>query len=235
MAAKPTVLVALILILQPLVGSAQVPAPFPGAQADPLTSKIQEQAEEIFERGEYDRAYPIYRDELAPKGDKFSQYMVGYMHLYGKGVPKDKVIASAWYRLAAERGNQPKFIEVRDELMGDLNAAQREASDREFVRLRKQFGDLTLLMNELRSEYRILKSRTGSKVGSDSIPMTVIDSRRMGAAGSGVEFYGRIEKSMKYKLDYIANHYQIEVANSDPERLDIDELEKQVERSLDKP
>lgn len=234
LAAKPLALLALILSLQPLASDAQVPAPFPGAPANLTTLQVQTKAEEVFERGNYERAYFIYR-ELATIGDKYSQYMVGYMHLAGKGVPEDKVLASAWYRLAAER-DTPEFVKARDELMYTLTSEQRAVSDKQFVDLKKQLGDLRLLMNAVRSDYQILKTRTGSKLGgSDSSPMTVIDSRRMGASETGADFYGRIERRMEERLDYIARHTDIEIIDPDPHSLDINQLEAQVERSLESP
>ena len=234
LAAKPVALLVLFLSLLPLASDAQVPAAFPGAPANLATLKIQSKAEEVFERGNYQRAFFIYREELAPIGDKYSQYMVGYMYLTGKGVPADKVLASAWYRLAAER-DTPQFVKVRDELMDTLTADQRAASDRQFVELKKQLGDLKLLMNAIRSDYEILRSRTGSSIGSETGPMTVIDPKRMGAAASGADFYGRIEQRMAERLDYIARHTNISIEDLNPGALDISELQAQVDRNLESP
>jgi Sel1 repeat len=234
LAAKPVTLLVFVLSLQPLVSDAQVPAPFPGAPANLSILQVQGKAEEVFERGNYQRAYFIYREELAPIGDKYSQYMVGYMYLTGKGVPEDKVLASAWYRLAAER-DTPEFVKARDELMNTLTSDQRAVSDRQFVELKKQLGDLKLLMNAVRSDYEILRSRTGSKVGSETGPMTVIDPKRMGASASGAEFYGRIERRMEERLDYIARHTNVEISDLNARTLDINELETLVDRSLDSP
>jgi hypothetical protein len=234
LAAKPVALLVLFLSLLPLVSEAQVPAAFPGARANLATLKIQGKAEEVFERGNYQRAFFIYREELAPIGDKYSQYMVGYMYLTGKGVSEDKVLASAWYRLAAER-DTPQFVKVRDELMDTLTADQRAASDRQFVELKKQLGDLKLLMNAIRSDYEILRSRTGSSIGSETGPMTVIDSKRMGAEASGADFYGRIEERMGERLDYIGRHTNIEIQDLNPRALDISELQAEVDRNLDSP
>ena len=234
LAAKPVALLVLFLSLLPLASDAQVPAAFPGAPANLATLKIQSKAEEVFERGNYQRAFFIYREELAPIGDKYSQYMVGYMYLTGKGVSEDKVLASAWYRLAAER-DTPEFVKVRDELMNTLSPEQRAASDRQFVELKKRLGDLKLLMNAIRSDYEILRTRTGSTVGPDTAPMTVIDPNRMGATASGADFYGRIEKRMGERLDYIGRHTNIEIRDLNPRALDISELQAEVDRNLDSP
>ena len=67
------------------------------------TLSTQERVEKMYEAGEYNRALLIYEKDLAPLGDKYAQYMVGYMHLNAKGIPQDKVTALAWYRSAASR------------------------------------------------------------------------------------------------------------------------------------
>ena len=99
-----TIFLALLACLQPFVAAAQDPGSFPSVPITSKTLQVQQQAEEVFERTDYKRAFFIYRNELAPIGDKYGQYMVGYMYLTGKGVEEDIVAASAWYRLAAERG-----------------------------------------------------------------------------------------------------------------------------------
>ncbi len=54
---------------------------------------MQRKVDQLFERGDYERAYFIYRNELAPAGDKYAQYMVGFMHLTGMGIDEDPVAA----------------------------------------------------------------------------------------------------------------------------------------------
>ena len=108
-----------------------VPAATAVAQASDARSnagllQLHARVDELYERGEFERAYLIYRDELASIGDKYAQYMVGFMHLTGKGVDEDPVAASAWYRLAAERGT-PEFVAVRDFLLTSLTPEEQEA------------------------------------------------------------------------------------------------------------
>jgi len=49
---------------------------FPGGEANRSTLKAQEKADSYFAKGKFDKAMSIYRDELAPVGDKYSQYMI---------------------------------------------------------------------------------------------------------------------------------------------------------------
>ncbi len=138
---KLAVFLTSLVCLYPWAVSAQETSTFPGVPINAKTLRVQEQAEKVYERTQYERAFFIYRNELAPIGDKYGQYMVGYMCLAGKGVPEDRVAASAWYRLAAERGTN-EFVRARDGLVKALDAEQKARSDRLFIELRKEYGDL---------------------------------------------------------------------------------------------
>lgn len=198
---------------------------------DAQTLHVQDQAEEVYERGDFDRAYFIYRNELAPIGDKFGQYVVGYMHLTGQGVAENPTVASAWYRLAAERGTK-EFVRVSDELLAALDDQQRAESDRLFIELRKQYGDLVLIARAVREDYEALRSRTGTRLGSSSTsPLTVIELDS-GVMQSGAEYYGRIERRMKARLAYITEHTDIEISDIDAENIDVDAIEQQVAAQL---
>lgn len=198
---------------------------------DSKTLRIQNQAEEVYERTDYERAFFIYLHELAPIGDKYGQYMVGFMYLTGKGVEEDRVKASAWYRLAAERGTR-EFIRARDQVLLSLDDEQRAESDRLFVELRREYGDLVLLAKAIREDYQELRQRTGSRVSAGSSPVTVVDVGRSGATTSGAEYYGRIERRLQARLDYIAKHTEIDIVDLDAKSLDIEDFEQQIETYL---
>ncbi len=128
---------------------------FPGNKPDRRILKTQEKVDSIFEKGDYERAAFIYREELAPLGDKYAQYMIGYMYLTGKSVPSDKAMASAWYRLAAERGDD-HFEKARDEIWGALSEQQRAQSDLNYTDLRKDYGDAMIVGNFVERDLEIL-------------------------------------------------------------------------------
>lgn len=219
-----------LMLLQPWPVSAQESGRFPGKPVNSKTLHVQDQANQVFERSDYKRAFFIYRNELAPTGDKYGQYMVGYMYLTGKGVPEDRVTASAWYRLAAERGTK-EFIMVRNRLVAKLDAAETARSDQLFLELRKSYGDLPLLMREIRKDEMALRARTGTRTASGSSPMTIIGPNR--TAMSGADYYGRIERRMQARLEYIAHHTQIDIIDSDSETVNLDSVEAQVGAHLD--
>jgi hypothetical protein len=84
----------IVLVLAPVsVTQAQ------GRGFDTSTLRLQAKADNLYRKGHWERAHFIYVNELAAKGDKYSQYMAGYMCMHGKGVERDKIRASAWYRL----------------------------------------------------------------------------------------------------------------------------------------
>ena len=192
---------------------------------------MQSQAEEVYERTDYKRAFFIYRNELAPIGDKYGQYMVGFMYLTGKGVAEDRVAASAWYRLAAERQTK-EFIRARDQLMATLDAVQRAESDRQYIELRTQYGDLVLLAKAIREDYDLLRSRTGSRLSAGSSPMSVVEMNSPGGARSGNDYYGRIERRMKARIEYVVRYAEIGIIDLDSDSIDIDSIERQVAAHL---
>lgn len=206
---------------------AQTSGSVPDMPVDARTLRVQDKAEEVYQRTDYKRAYFIYRNELAPIGDKYGQYMVGFMHLTGKGVEEDRVAASAWYRLAAERGTQ-EFIGARDQVMRSLDEAQRAESDRMYIELRQQYGDLVLLAKAIREDYDMLRERTGSRIGAGGSPVTVLELNRAGAVGSGSDYYERIERRIQARLDYISRHTEIEIIDIDVHTVDIDAIEQQI-------
>jgi len=213
------------------LAAAQSTSSFPDMPVNSKTLRVQSQAEEVYERTDYERAFFIYRNELVPIGDKYGQYMVGFMYLTGKGIAEDRVTASAWYRLAAERHTK-EFVRASDQIMATLSDVQRAESDRQYIELRMQYGDLVLLAKAIRKDYEELRSRTGSRLSADSSPMSVIDMNSSGVARSGSEYYGRIERRMKAKLEYLVKHAEIGIIDLDSENLDIDSIERQVAAHL---
>ncbi len=131
---------------------------FPGGKPDRQIIKMQQKVDSLFEKGDYERAYFINREELVPLGDKYAQYMVGYMTMVGKGVPQDVIGGSAWYRLAAERGDA-SFVQARDEVLRLLNDEQRKSSDQRYFELRLDFSDAMIVTNMIEKDLRAFKGR----------------------------------------------------------------------------
>jgi hypothetical protein len=227
-----TNLLVLLVLVWPGIVAAQSTSSIPSVPLTAKTISVQNKAEQLFEERNYDRAFFIYRNELAPIGDKYSQYMVGFMYLTGKGVEPSRVMATAWYRLAAERGTR-EFETVRDQLMVSLTPEQKGECDGRYVALRKQYGDLALLMKAVRSDFETLSSRTGTRLSADSSAVTVIQIKGLGGAESGSAYYGRIEDRLQARLDYIAKHTQVEVRDLDS--MNLSSIERLVNEHLEAP
>jgi len=202
----------------------------PGLSTDPpdsRTLRVQRKVDELYERGEFDRAYFIYRNELVPVGDKYAQYMVGHMHLTGRGAAEDPVVASAWYRLAAERGT-PEFVAVRDQLMHDLNADERRRSNSGYQRLRRQFSDLVILFENIKRTYRELQSATGSRIAVRSGPMNIVGASSSNQGHSSADDYGHMRNEMRRQLVLLSELGDFPDLETDPARVDMSDIERLV-------
>jgi hypothetical protein len=187
---------------------------FPGAAAqqsagnlsvelDSKTLSVQAKAEELFDRGDFRRAHVIYLNDLAPIGDKYAQYMLGFMSLSGLGVEQDPVLASAWYRLAAERGEPTQFVRIRDELLGNLDEVDRERSDQVYRSLRRDYSDVAISMREAREAFEDLEQvTTGSRIGgSPSSAVTIVEPRAGSQSGDALIY--RTQQRMQRHLDNV--------------------------------
>ena len=190
---------------------------------DTRTLRVQTKAESLYVGGDFKRAQFIYVNELAPLGDKYAQYMAGYMYLTGQGVSEDPVLASAWYRLAAER-DAPEFILIRDELVQSFNPEQRARSDSLYLGLRKELCDLVIVMRLVEVDLEKLRSETtGSRVPGRSSMVTMIDPRS-GATVSGDYYRKRVLQLMQSRVDFITTQLDIEPLNAELSKVQVDEL-----------
>lgn len=191
----------------------------------------QAKAEDLYRSGHWERAYFIYVNDLAAVGDKYAQYMAGYMWLNGKGVSRDAVRASAWYRLAAERGDAG-YVAVRDELLESMSESDLALSDEIFIALRKKYSDLVLALGHLRKERMALEERpTGSRLPGGSSLVTIVDPRT-GQTITRSEYERRIASSMKVRLDYITDKLDIDEVEPDMSNREFEDLVSQVETYL---
>ena len=188
---------------------------------------LQRKADDLYRNGHWERAHFIYVNELAAVGDKYAQYMAGYMYLNGKGVERDTARAAAWYRLAAEREGQ-EFIKVRDELLESMSEESRAASDEVFISLRRRYSDLVLILDLLKSDREALEnSPTGSRLSTTSSSVTILDPRT-GMTMSRSEYDRRLERRMRVKLDYLASRLDVDRIDPDMDDDEFEALEAQV-------
>lgn len=208
---------------------AQAQKGFPGAPIDQRTMRTQDMVEDLYESGEYARALLIYQEELAPLGDKYAQYMAGYMHLTGQSVPPNRPSALAWYRLAAERG-EPSIVQARDELYKRMTAAEVDISTEIFVNIWQQFGDNNLLLDLVRDDMAILRQQTGTRVPGTDRPLTVINIRSGQSTGPG--FYSRIEQRIELRLSYLETSVDITDIALAENAADIQSVEEELRKEF---
>jgi len=186
---------------------AQTFRPFPGETAGSRIRAIQEQAEAVYQAGNYRHALDIYRDELAPVGDKYAQYMVGYMYLNGQGTVRDDATALAWYRLAVERG-QPLVERERDRLAGSLTEPERHRSDALYRQLWSDMSDRVLLIQLMRRDVQILRQQSGTRIpgAAFSGPAAVYD-----AEGNpvGPNYYRDVRRRLQERMNYLDTRVEI--------------------------
>ena len=212
-----------------VTAQAQDSGEFGAESPDSRTLAVQGKVDELFESGEFERAYFIYRNELAPLGDKYAQYMVGYMHLMGMGVEEDEVHASAWYRLAAER-DYPEFVAVRNQILESLDEEELRVSDRTYVGLRQRYSDVVLMMALLRRDLDELTNRvTGSRLSGRSGSVTIV-SPNTGVGMSGDNYYRKIELRMRERLDYVTERLGIDRLPSGVNAKALNRLQEQVDQ-----
>ena len=198
---------------------------------DSKTLAVQQKVEKLFEAGEFERAFFIYRNELVPIGDKYAQYMIGFMYETGIVVERDPVQAAAWYSLAAERGT-PEFVAVRRKLAHSFSADEEIAAQVRFRELRGEYGDLIVLLNLIRSDVRLLRSRTGSRIGGDATPLSVIEvgSGQLQARG---DFYHRAQIRLQKRLTTLVQLGGWPDIETDINSINLQELETRVGEALE--
>jgi hypothetical protein len=212
-----------LLALLPAELPAQSGSDLPIVPPDAATLSVQRKVESLYQLGEYERAHFIYRKELAPIGDKYAQYMVGFMYLTGTGVAEDAVLASAWYRLAAER-SFPQFVMVRDQLLNDLDEEQLRDSDREYLRLRREYSDLVLLQESIAESVEATAVQTGSRLQGGNRSVTIVDPRtgNNSASDLNLRLRSRAEQQLRL-LDKLLGGGVIE---TDPDRVDLRAIDR---------
>ncbi len=219
-------------LLITLAGSAHGQwAEYPTGPVDSKTMRSQSKAETLYERGDYKRALFIYEKELSKAGDKYAQYMTGYMYLMGHGTASDPVLASAWYRLAAER-ESPEFVAVRDQLLRTLNEQQRARSDELYVGLRKQFSDIVIVMDLLMGDLKRIESRkTGSRIRGSGSSIMIVDPQT-GIPISAAHYENRLKTIAKTRLDFVTSQLGIEELEAELSREQIENLRIRIDEYL---
>lgn len=76
-----------------------------------------------YDRGDFGDALAAFRD-LADTGDPQSEFMLGAMYFYGKGVMRDDALAAIWFHKAANKGNPNAQFALGSMLIGGIGVRQ---------------------------------------------------------------------------------------------------------------
>ena len=193
---------------------------------DSRTMAVQAKVEKLFDAGEFERAFFIYRNELSPLGDKYAQYMVGFMYQTGLGVDDDIVAAAAWYQLAAERDTR-EFVVVRDRYLHVIDEDDAAEARAQYRELRLKYSDLAVLLSSIKRNVKELEGRTGSRVRGQSSPVTVIESRSS-SFSSGTDYYGNIREELEARVMLLKEIGDFQDVEADADRINIHDLERRV-------
>lgn len=221
-----TLSIAALIFLAATPVAAETSGPFPGSPVNQATMRLGERVEELFENGEYERAFFIYRNELAPIGDKYAQYMVGFMYETGTWVEENPVLASAWYRLAAERGYR-EFEDVRDAIMNNFTDTAKGRSDELYLQLRREYSDVVILLRLIEQDYEAMTARTGSRISGGANPVTIVDPRA-GSSVSGDEYFRRLRSRIEARLQFMAQQLGDPSIATQAEDADVEALSARV-------
>ena len=224
---RPTLPIAALMVLAASPVVAQQSGAFPSGPVDWATMRLGERVEELFVDGEYERAFFIYRNELAPVGDKYAQYMVGFMYETGTWVDEDPILASAWYRLAAERGHE-EFEQVRDTVLSAFTDVDQARSDELYLQLRREYSDVVLLLRAIRQDLGAMTALTGSRISGGTGPVTIIDPRD-GRSVPGDEYFRRLESRIEARLRFIARQLGDEAITTRVDDIDVEDLSARVQ------
>ena len=198
---------------------------------DSRTLAVQDKVDRLFNAGSYERAFFIYRNELAPLGDKYAQYMVGYMYQIGLGVEKDSVSAAAWYQLAAERDTR-EFVIVRDRFLHTMDQDDADRSRVVYRELRTRYCDLAVLLSSIKRNLHELQVRTGSRLGRRSSPIMVVD-RRAGRFASDANYYDKLREELEARILLLKEIGEFDDLDADLDRIKIRELERRVQQQIE--
>ncbi len=163
-----SVVLTLILVLCSRTGLA---ADVPGPPTTPEVNAAQASADAALEAGEYEKAYRMYMENLAPNGDKYAQHMIGMMNLHGLGVPTNIPLGAAWLELAADRGDA-SLEAGRDNVISQLTDEEPQRMQSLLDEIRGRYGGCAMVARLLTQDEQDLTVLTGSRVkamGSQAI------------------------------------------------------------------
>jgi hypothetical protein len=145
-----------------------------------------------YDNGRQDEALKYFL-RAAAYGDKLSQHFLALMYWNGDGVDRDPVQAYVWADLAAERGNSPDLIRVREHIWHELTPTQQAQSVEMGQGYYERYGDQVAQRRTNTEIRRFARTQTGSRVGLLTSRLEVNAGRPDLWAGGGRSSYGPLQ------------------------------------------
>jgi len=201
---------ALFLADPTIAGEAPDPDPpaFPGYQDNDAYRRTQALFDVHLRRRHFAQAYRVAMRGLVWRGDKHAQYMVGYMHHTGEGVPQDPVRACAWFRLAAERGHAP-LMEARDAACDALSRALANDAAALFAGLQREYGDRRVLRRLIARDQRLLRASLTRHPALRTGHLLTMEARGAGFAEHGFIWHEQVQRRIEARVDYLGGYVEL--------------------------
>lgn len=156
-----------------------------------------------YDSGRFGEAIVQFR-RAARYADKYSQHFLSMMYWHGEGTAPDRVEAYLWADLAAERGDNPDLLEIRERIWASLSTEQQTQVAERGEDYAARYGDKAALPRINSHIRHFARNQTGSRVGAQTARLEVGLGRPdiwAGGGGSSVstqamigiqtgEFYG---------------------------------------------
>ena len=125
-----------------------------------------------YDNGRYDEAVKQFQ-HAARYADKYSQHFLSMMHWYGEGTVPDRVLAYVWADLAAERGDNPELLAMREKIWESLTPEQQVQVAIQGETYYARYGDAATLPRINSHIRHFARSQTGSRVGAQTARLDV--------------------------------------------------------------
>ncbi|MCD8346818.1 MAG: sel1 repeat family protein [Lachnospiraceae bacterium] len=128
-----------------------------GGKKEETTDVLLGKAEQLLNRGQFERAFQMYREIAMNASDTTAQYNLGSLYAQGRGTPQDFLEGAYWFRQAEKQGDEQAGKLVKkcelDYMRQNLNAYMPkeifERMQKFVVRVYPEESEETLVKREL--------------------------------------------------------------------------------------
>ena len=127
----------------------------------------------------------------------------------------------------------PEFVAVRDLLLIGMSPEERSQSDQLFVEIRGEYSDLVVLLGSIKRGVREMEQpTTGSRLPGQSRSIIVVEANPAKQSRSNPKYRKRVMSNIERQLILLAELGDFPDMETDPLRVDIDDIERLVSERL---